>query len=51
MPMLSDGRIIGVYLGDELLCLGVPFSNYTAVADIVKARLNAAGSTAFVYSN
>ena len=50
-PLLRVGKIAGVYLGDELMGLGVPFSNYSAVADIVAARLRSVGSQAWVYSN
>ena len=52
-PLLLAGKIQGVYLGDELLCLGVPFSNYTAVADIISAWLSQhdMASRVFVYSN
>jgi hypothetical protein len=49
--MIRDGKIEAVYLGDELMCLGVPFANYTAVANFVRRRLNALNSTAFIYSN
>lgn len=50
-PMLRDGRIEAVYLGDELMCLGVPFANYTAVANIVRRKLDTLNSSAFIYSN
>jgi hypothetical protein len=50
-PLLKRGVIEGVYLGDELMCLGVPYSNYSAVATIVRARLDSLGSKAFIYSN
>jgi hypothetical protein len=50
-PMIQDGRIEAVYLGDELMCLGVPFTNYTAVANTVRRRLDALNSSAFIYSN
>lgn len=50
-PMIRDGKIEAVYLGDELMCLGVPFANYTAVANFVRRRLDALNSTAFIYSN
>lgn len=50
-PMIRDGKIEAVYLGDELMCLGVPFVNYTAVANTVRRRLDALNSSAFIYSN
>ena len=33
------------------MCLGVPFENYTAVANTVRRRLDALNSSAFIYSN
>ena len=50
-PLLKRGAIEAVYLGDELMCLGVPYSNYSAVANVVRGRLDTLGSDAFIYSN
>ena len=48
-PYLRDGSLLGIFLGDELCCGGVPFENYTAVAQAVKKRLQSTGG--LVYSN
>jgi hypothetical protein len=47
-PYLKEGSLAGVFLGDELCCGGVPLSNLTAVADIVKAHLNTTGGLVYV---
>lgn len=40
--------LAGVFMGDEVLCDFVPFSNYSAVGEVVRKRLGAAG---FIYGN
>ena len=47
-PFVANGTIIGINLGDEYVCSGVPLANMSAVADVVRAEL---GSSAMVYAN
>jgi hypothetical protein len=30
-PMLANGTLVGVFVGDELVCTGVPLSNFSAL--------------------
>ena len=39
----KEGALIGLFLGDELLCSGIPLSNYSAVAEAAKSILGTLG--------
>jgi hypothetical protein len=41
-PLLANGTAVGVFLGDEICCSGVPLSNLTSVANRLRAGLPAA---------
>ena len=43
MNRCCQGRILGVFLGDEVCECGVPFSNLSSVADAAKAHLQKIG--------
>ena len=43
MNRCCQGRILGVFLGDEVCECGVPFANLTSVADAAKAHLQKIG--------
>ncbi len=36
-PLVRNGTVVGVFLGDELCCSGVPLANVTTVTDALKA--------------
>ena len=40
---LATGAVAGLFLGDEIVCGGVPVRNLSAVADFCKQQLTAAG--------
>jgi hypothetical protein len=48
VPLFRSKVLVGVFIGDELLCDYTPLSNYTAVGDAVRARL---GASVFIYGN
>eukprot|EP00658_Telonema_sp_P-2_P065628 TRINITY_DN54829_c0_g2_i2.p1 TRINITY_DN54829_c0_g2~~TRINITY_DN54829_c0_g2_i2.p1 ORF type:complete len:287 (+),score=76.83 TRINITY_DN54829_c0_g2_i2:65-925(+) len=48
LPLLANGTAMGVFLGDEICCSGVPLSNLTAVADRLRTGL---GQSAVLYTN
>ena len=51
-PHLASGAVAGLFLGDEIVCGGVPASNLSAVAAGAKHALRSAGhSSALVYVN
>ena len=31
LPLLQDGRLFGIFVGDEIFCSNLPYSNYSAV--------------------
>lgn len=39
---------MGVFIGDEIVCMGTPLGNFTAVADLLRAEL---GPAAWIYTN
>eukprot|EP00463_Aulacantha_scolymantha_P002486 TRINITY_DN3237_c0_g1_i1.p1 TRINITY_DN3237_c0_g1~~TRINITY_DN3237_c0_g1_i1.p1 ORF type:complete len:227 (-),score=14.73 TRINITY_DN3237_c0_g1_i1:2-682(-) len=47
-PDIQNGTFIGVFMGDEICCSGVPLSNLTSVADYLRTGL---GPTAILYTN
>eukprot|EP01051_Picozoa_sp_SAG22_P004669 SAG22_NODE_257_length_13543_cov_26.100417_7_plen_348_part_00 len=52
LPLFGTGALVGVFLGDEMMCSKIPFSNYSAVAARTRSILDAAGFTkALIYSN
>jgi hypothetical protein len=52
LPLFKSGAIAGVFLGDEMLCSKVPFSNYSAVATAVRKWLTDSGlEKSLLYSN
>ena len=52
LPLFQSGALVGVFLGDEMLCSKIPYSNYTAVARAVRQWLNTAGlKDTLMYSN
>jgi hypothetical protein len=52
LPLFHSGALVGVFLGDEMMCSKIPFSNYSAVAGAVRQWLNAASlKDVLIYSN
>ena len=49
MPHLASGAILGVFLGDETMCDGVPAANFSAVANTIKQQIASTGG--LVYAN
>ena len=48
----SRPQIVGVFLGDEMMCSKIPYSNYSAVASATRQWLRANGLTdTLIYSN
>ena len=39
-PYVTKGIITGFFLGDELCCAGLPLSNLTSVADMIRSTVN-----------
>ena len=48
LPLFRSKVLVGVFMGDELLCDYTPLSNYTAVGEAVRARL---GASVWIYGN
>ena len=49
---LASGVVAGLFLGDEIVCAGVPVANLSAVANFCKQTLTAAGhGSSLVYVN
>jgi hypothetical protein len=46
-PLVDSGKIFGIFLGDELVCSGIPYADLSKVA----GRLKAAMPKAWVYLN
>lgn len=52
LPLFHSGALVGVFLGDEMMCSKIPFSNYSAVASAVRQWLsNASLEEVLIYSN
>ena len=52
LPLFKSGAAVGVFLGDEIMCSKVPFSNYSAVATTTRKWLtDAVLIDAVIYSN
>ena len=52
LPLFHSGALMGVFLGDEMMCSKIPFSNYSAVASAVRQWLsNASLEEVLIYSN
>eukprot|EP01047_Picozoa_sp_COSAG01_P063329 COSAG01_NODE_8189_length_2885_cov_3.866834_3_plen_350_part_00 len=49
-PLLRNGTVLGLFLGDELCCSGVPFANLTNVAAFAKRQMLQWGG-GLVYTN
>jgi hypothetical protein len=47
-PLLSNGTLLGVFVGDELVCTGVPLANFSALVKQLRAEL---GPKAILYAN
>jgi len=47
-PFVANGTAIGIFMGDEKLCGGVPLSNYSAVAEHLRKRF---GNRILLYGN
>lgn len=43
-PFVHNGSAVGIFLGDEKICQGVPLSNYTAVLAHLRAAFGANSS-------
>ena len=48
---LRSGVVAGFFLGDELVCNGLPISNFTSLVNFIKLRLRAAGLPGLVWAN
>ena len=48
VPLIKSGAVIGVYLGDEVVCSGVSADDVTQVAEYTRSRI---GPTALIYLN
>ena len=42
VPLIAVGKVSGIFLGDEVACAGVPFSNYSRVIAEVRAAVGPA---------
>ena len=52
LRLFRAGALVGVFLGDEMMCSKIPYSNYSAVASAVRQWLNRAGlMDTLIYSN
>jgi parallel beta-helix repeat protein len=52
LPLFKSGAVVGVFLGDEIMCSKIPFSNYSAVATATRKWLTDSGVPgALIYSN
>ena len=52
LPLFKSGAVVGVFLGDEIMCSKIPFSNYSAVATATRKWLIDSGVPgALIYSN
>ena len=52
LPLFRSGALAGVFLGDEMMCSKIPYSNYSAVASATRQWLRANGlADALIYSN
>lgn len=49
LPLLKSGVLRGIFLGDEICCSHVPYANFSAVASIVRQKLD--GTDAIIYAN
>ena len=47
-PLVRNGTVVGIFLGDEKLCGGVPLSNYTAVLAHLRSAF---GRSVMLYGN
>lgn len=47
-PLVRNGTVVGIFIGDEKLCGGVPLSNYTAVLAHLRAAF---GRSVLLYGN
>lgn len=47
-PLIANGTVVGVFLGDEIVCSGVPLENLTSVADRLRKNL---GPNVALYTN
>lgn len=51
-PLVEDGSITGLMLGDELVCSGLPLANLSALASRLRAGLHSANEVGFfLYTN
>ena len=48
LPFLDNGTIIGYFIGDEICCSGIPYSNLTSVVNYLR---NGVGTNAILYEN
>ena len=48
-PGIKNGTFIGVFLGDEICCSGIPLSNLTSVLKKIRSSLN--GQKCILYTN
>jgi hypothetical protein len=48
VPLIQTGAVIGVYLGDEIVCSGVSAADVTRVAEYTRSRI---GAGALIYLN
>ena len=52
LPLFRSGALAGVFLGDEMMCSKIPYSNYSSVASATRHWLRANGLTdTLIYSN
>jgi hypothetical protein len=49
MPLLKSGALKGIFMGDEIMCSHIPYANFSAVATIVRKKLQ--GTQALMYLN
>jgi hypothetical protein len=48
VPLVKSGAVIGVFLGDEVICSGISVDNVTLVAEYIRSRI---GDTALISLN
>jgi hypothetical protein len=48
LPLLRSGQVLGIFMGDEIFCSNLPFSNYSAVLRELRALV---GPAAVIWTN
>ena len=38
-PLIANGTVVGIFVGDEMVCNGLPFANFTALVTRIRAAV------------